>query len=129
MKTNQEILLRHMDIFLFSMSRQSTCWRDTPFFYLPFSSIHHNPFRRWCSIEMAAKKWGKAEDLKLADLFKRGLRSKGVSPTDLSTKAIRAVLETHFPDREYRSFAPLFRAKARKWNIDQTLRGERGKYD
>ena len=78
-------------------------------------------------IKMAAKKWGKAEDLKLAACSSVVFGTKECL-LQISTKAICAVLEMHFPDCKYRSFAPLFHAKAWKWNIDQTLRGECCKY-
>ena len=76
----------------------------------------------------AQKKWGKEDDVKLAKLFRNGIRKGGVDPNDLAAKTIHQVLTKHFPSRNYGSFAPLFRAKARAWNIDQTLSGKRSKF-
>ena len=69
--------------------------------------------------------WGKNEDLKLHRLFKVRNDRVGVDSRDLTQKAIKKVQETHFPDRPYRSFAPLFRNKARRWNINHALLGAR----
>ena len=69
--------------------------------------------------------WGKDEDLKLHRLFKVRNDRGGVDSRDLIQKAIKEVQEEHFPDRPYRSFAPLFRNKARKWNINNALLGAR----
>jgi hypothetical protein len=74
------------------------------------------------------RKWGKADDTKLAELFRSGPRGGGVSSTDLVAKNIHAVIQAHFPSREYKNFAPLFRSKARAWNIDQALAGQRSKF-
>jgi hypothetical protein len=73
------------------------------------------------------KKWGKEDDAKLAELFRRGPRSGGVSSLDLNAKEIRKVNENHFPLRPFKNFSPLFRSKARAWNIDQSLTGARSK--
>jgi hypothetical protein len=78
--------------------------------------------------ETLPKKWGKLDDRKLSDLFRKGKPSGGVSSTALNAKDIRKVLKAHFPSREYKNFAPLFRSKARAWNIDQTLTGQRSKF-
>jgi hypothetical protein len=74
------------------------------------------------------KKWGKGDDAKLAELFQKGPRTGGVSSTDLNAKTIHKVITGHFPTREYKNFAPLFRSKARAWNIDQALTGQRSKF-
>jgi hypothetical protein len=78
--------------------------------------------------ETLPKKWGKLDDRKLSDLFRKGERSGVVSSTDLNAKDIRKVLKAHFPNQEYKNFAPLFRSKARAWNIDQTLTGQHSKF-
>jgi hypothetical protein len=74
---------------------------------------------------MANKKWGKEDDVKLAELFRRGARNGGVSTTDLGAKAVKAVNQEHFPERDYKNFGPLFRKKARAWNLNETLSGGR----
>ena len=68
-------------------------------------------------------KWGKAEDAKLANLFKapRNL----VNPRDLSIEAVKAVHKKYFSDRNYNSFAPLYRAKARAFEVGKSLEGHR----
>ena len=71
------------------------------------------------------KAWGKNEDLKLHRLFKLRVDRGGINPRDLTQKAIKEVQEEHFPDRPYKSFAPLFRNKARRWNINHALLGAR----
>ena len=69
------------------------------------------------------KKWGKEDDAKLQELFRKGPHKGGVSTTDLDIKAIKAINQKHFPSREYKNFAPLFRKKARAWNLAETLKG------
>ena len=69
------------------------------------------------------KACGKNEDLKLHRLFSIRNDRGGVDSRYLTQKAIKEVQETHFPDRPYRSFAPLFRNKARRWNINHALLG------
>ena len=72
------------------------------------------------------KKWGKQDDAKLANLFRR----KKVNPAKLDKETIKKVWTQYFPERRYENFAPLFRRKCRGWSIEQTLRGGRkeGKY-
>ena len=74
------------------------------------------------------KKWGKEDDAKLAELFRRGPRAGGVSPRDLGNKAVESTRDKYFKEREYKNFAPLFRKKARAWNLNQTLNGARRKF-
>ena len=69
--------------------------------------------------------WGKNEDLKLHRLFKIRDDRGGIDPRDLTQKTVKKVQEAHFPDRPYKNFAPLFRSKARRWNINHTLLGAR----
>jgi hypothetical protein len=76
---------------------------------------------------MTSKKWGKEDDAKLAELFRRGPRNGGVSTKDLSAKAIKKVNEAYFKERAYKNFGPLFRKKARAYNLNQTLNGARRK--
>jgi hypothetical protein len=77
---------------------------------------------------MTAKKWGKEDDAKLAELFRLGPRNGGVTTKDLSAKAVKKVNDTHFPERAYKNFVPLFRKKARAYNLNQTLNGARRKF-
>jgi hypothetical protein len=76
---------------------------------------------------MTAAKWSKADDAKLAELFRKGTRNHGISTKDLSAKYIHKVIKDHFPDREFKNFSVLFRRKARAWNLNQTLQGQRRK--
>ena len=69
--------------------------------------------------------WGKNEDLKLHRLFKIRDDRGGIDPRDLTQKTVKKVQEAHFPDRPYKNFAPLFRSKARRWNINHALLGAR----
>ena len=69
--------------------------------------------------------WGKNEDLKLHRLFKVRNDRGGVDSRDLTQKSVKAVQEKNFPDRPYKNFAPLFRSKARRWNINHALLGAR----
>ena len=73
----------------------------------------------------AAPKWGKQDDAKLAALFRKKLSKGGVSPQDLGRDNIEKVRQTHFPERAYRNFAPLFRRKARAFNVESSLAGAR----
>jgi hypothetical protein len=77
---------------------------------------------------MTAAKWSKADDAKLAELFRKGTRNHGISTKDLSAKYIHKVIKDHFPEREFKNFSVLFRRKARAWNLNQTLQGQRRKY-
>ena len=75
--------------------------------------------------EATKKAWGKNEDSKLQRLFKLRNDRGGIDSEDLTQKTIKVVRETHFPDRAYKNFAPLFRSKARKWNLNNALIGAR----
>ena len=76
--------------------------------------------------------WSKKDDAKLAELFRKGPSHGGISSNDTSVNTAKKVLLTHFPERckpdvhkAYKNFGPLFREKARAWNINQTLTGAR----
>ena len=69
--------------------------------------------------------WGKTEDLKLQKLFKLRNDRNGVDPTDLQQETIKVVRAQHFSDQAYKNFAPLFRSKARKWNLNNALLNSR----
>jgi hypothetical protein len=75
------------------------------------------------SDEDKPKKWSKIDDKTLHELFRRGPRSKGINPKDLSKKNIELAITKFFPGRNYRSFSQLFRNKARAFNLGQTLSG------
>ena len=74
----------------------------------------------------ANKKWVQADDAKLAELFRKGKKG-GIDHTKLTNKDIHAVIEKYYRDRPYKSFAQLFRRKARKWAVEQSLQGKRSK--
>jgi hypothetical protein len=71
------------------------------------------------------RKWNKGDDKKLAELFRRGRKDQGVNSQDLSKEYIQKVIEKFYPERNYKSFAPLFRTKARAYNLGQSLAGAR----
>ncbi len=64
--------------------------------------------------------WTKADDNKLLQL----LQTNTINPT-LTFQAIETVRTTHWPDKEYKSFAQLYRKKVRKWSAEQTLQSAR----
>lgn len=70
--------------------------------------------------------WTKADDAKLAALFRKGPH-KGISTKDLKPKTIHQIIDQHFADKKYANFAPLFRRKARAFEIDKDLSGSRKK--
>ncbi len=70
-------------------------------------------------------KWGAADDAKLAYLFRRGPKNGGVTTGDLSVTYVQSVHSKYFPARNYKNFAPLYRKKARAWNIEKSLEGSR----
>ena len=69
--------------------------------------------------------WKKADDVKLAELFRRGPSKGGISTKGLKPEDIHKVIANFFPDRNYTSFAPLFRRKVAAWNLEQELSGAR----
>ena len=70
-------------------------------------------------------RWSKADDAKLAQLF----RNDEKLPLNLDTKSIQAVYRSHFTDgdRQFATFSPLFKRKARAWQVNKTLEGRREK--
>lgn len=70
-----------------------------------------------------AKRWDKQDDAKLSSLFETPRNS--VNPKDLSVAAVKAVHKKYFPKKDYRNFAPLYRAKARDFEFGRTLEGHR----
>ena len=69
------------------------------------------------------KKWGSEEDAKLIDLF-RTVRN-GVDPKKLDVPSVKAVHSKYWPERNYNSFASLYRAKAREFLTARTRDGHR----
>lgn len=70
--------------------------------------------------------WKEEDNKKLAALFAKKPSQGGVSAKDLSTKHIDSVHEKHFKQStELKNFRPLFRKKARQWNLNRTLTGSR----
>ena len=57
-------------------------------------------------------KWNKQKDKLLLELFSKSISGGGVSSTDIGKEAIKEVIRKFFPEREYNSFAPLFRANS-----------------
>ena len=72
-----------------------------------------------------AIKWNKEHDKILLKLFETPVSRGGISSDNLSKEAIKEVIRVHFPDRNFKSFASLFRNKARKFNINRQLNGAR----
>jgi hypothetical protein len=68
-------------------------------------------------------RWNAADDAKLIQLWRTP--HNGVDPTKLDKDSVQAVLERHWPLAKYSSFAPLYKRKAREFNISRTLDGHR----
>ena len=68
-------------------------------------------------------RWSDADDAKLAQLWCSGK----LDPEKLDSKSIhKALLHFGGPDkRSYDSFASLYKQKAGKWKVEQTLAGRR----
>ena len=69
----------------------------------------------------SAKRWGYQDNEKLLNLFKSGQ----VTTTGLTSKYISTVREKHFPERISKNFLPLFRRRAREFDLDKSLAGGR----
>ena len=67
--------------------------------------------------------WTQADNQKLLSLFRKPPSKGGIDTEDLSVKAVQAIHKKHWPGEEYKNFAPLFRRKARSWNVNKTLTG------
>lgn len=74
-------------------------------------------------------KWGKAQNQLLQSLFEKRLDRGGISPEDTTRKTVEAVRNKYFPGRTYASFAPLFRRKARQFQLNESLNGARANDD
>jgi hypothetical protein len=68
-------------------------------------------------------RWGKADDKKLAELFRTPRNN--IDPEDLSIEAVKSIHKKYFNQFKYQNFAPLYRDKARSWNVNQSLEGHR----
>ena len=71
------------------------------------------------------ERWEKPDNEKFVRFFQTRVDRGGVSSTDINQKSIQKVISKHFPDRSYNAFSPLFRKKARAFNLDQVLSGKR----
>jgi hypothetical protein len=67
------------------------------------------------------KRWDSAEDQKLAELFRKDKKLA----YKLDTKSIQQVHQAHWPDWEFGSFSPLFRQKARQWQVNHSVSNKR----
>ena len=95
-------------------------------FFLKKRSFPHD---HKLNIEMSttSNKWNKEQDRKLLKLFNLPESRGGISTLDLSAAKIKEVINRHFPERQYSSFAPIYRRKARAFNISKSLDGARKK--
>ena len=66
-------------------------------------------------------RWSKADDAKLAELF----RNDKKLAVDLDTKSVQTLHRAHWPEKQFGTFSALFRRKARKWQVNKTLEGKR----
>ena len=67
------------------------------------------------------QKWNKFDEAKLLKLFE----TDAVDLKELSYEYIHNVIEKYFPERPNSSFAPLYKGKVRKYNINKTKTGQR----
>ena len=65
--------------------------------------------------------WNEFDKVKLLKLF----QTEAVDLKDLSSEAIRNVLEKYFPERPYTSFAPFYKRKLRGFSINKSKTGQR----
>ena len=75
------------------------------------------------------RSWKLEDDEKLAALFRKGKNKGGVDSNNTDRDYIKKVLNNHFGgdgnDFVYSNFAPLFRKKCAKWNLNEELSGAR----
>ena len=102
MKTKQEILCATWT-FSFCRCHARVYASMTPhcassIFYLPSSSIHHNPFHRWCSIKMVVKKWERQRTESLPTCSSMVFRTKEcllqISPPRQSMQCLKCTFPT-----------------------------------
>ena len=73
-------------------------------------------------------RWKREHDAKLRALYRKKNHSGNkplIDTRDLSCKTIKAINDQHFPEFDYANFGPLYRKKARAWNLEQELAGSR----
>lgn len=68
-------------------------------------------------------RWGAADDAKLVALWRTP--HNGIDPTKLDIDSVKQVHQKHFSNYKYANFAPLYRGKARAFNVSVTLDGHR----
>lgn len=68
-------------------------------------------------------RWGQADDAKLLTLWRTP--HNGVDPNKLDVESVKAVHQAHFSTFNYKNFGPLYRLKARKFAVSQSLDGHR----
>ena len=70
-------------------------------------------------------KYNNENDKVLFYLFDQRSGRDQVDPNNFRKENIQGVLENHFPGRNYKHFSPLFRRKARQYNLMNYLKGDR----
>jgi hypothetical protein len=68
-------------------------------------------------------RWTKADDAKLIELWRTP--RNGVDPDKLDIATVKAVRSKYFPETKYENFAPLYRNKARGFQVARSLDGHR----
>jgi hypothetical protein len=68
-------------------------------------------------------RWSKADDAKLVELWRT--TRNGVDPMKLDISSVKAVHQKFFPEKKYENFAPLYRNKARGFEVARSLDGHR----
>ena len=74
---------------------------------------------------MRGVRWGPNEDTILLNLFQKGPREGGVDYRDRTKENINQVHAAHFPNRSIKSFAQVFRRKAKTFETERNLEGHR----
>ena len=69
--------------------------------------------------------WNQGDDAKLRNLFIKGLRQGGVDSEVLDRKTINSIQQRYWSERNNDTFAPLYRRKAREFNLNKSLQGQR----
>ena len=91
----------------------------------------HSPFVQKRALPQSAMtktskgqgRWNTADDAKLIELWR--IPHNGVDPTKLDNPTVKAIHEKYWPDKRYSNFAPLYRGKARSFNVSLSLDGHR----
>ena len=90
---------------------------------LSFGLVHSVKNQLFAAGLLTVVWWNKSDNEKLAKLWHTP--HSGIDPKDLSVDAVKKVHENYFPQFKYPNFAPLYRDKARAWNVNKTLDGHR----